>query len=282
MKDWRTIPYWEIIKQSWQLILKNRYLWWLGFFVALPGIFNYDYSFRPESRTDWESLFSQNNIGIGKFIDNQGGEFWIVLAIIAFLILIFFLVLSFIGRGGLIDLVFRIRKGQRGSFKDGLKKGRGHLMKLVAIGFSVTILTVLSIILIAIPIIILFAKEAYIFGIILLFCALAILIPLLFIAYFLKNYGYIYTVSSQLTFRSALENAYNLFMVNWKSSLMMTLFFIPLNIFFFLAAVVFAAGLAVVFLIIGIAVWFLAGKVGVVLVIGLAILFFLIGLAILK
>jgi len=282
MKDWRTAPYWEIIKQSWQIILKNRYLWWLGFLIALPGVFNYNYSFRPDSSTDWTGLISRGNMDVQNFIANQGGGFWVALVVISFFVLMFFVVLSFIGRGGLIESVFDIRKGKPGSFKDGLRKGWRHLIRLLIIGFTITFLAILVIALIAIPIFILFLKGSYSFGIIFSLCALAILIPSLFIAFFLKTYGYIYAVSSKLTFSSSLENAYNLLLINWKSSLIMLILFLPMNFFLFLTFMSFAAILALIFLIIGVGVWFLAGKAGIIIVAVIGLLMILIVLAVLK
>jgi len=55
----KSIPYFKIIRHSWEITWHNRYLWWLGFFIALPNIGGINYYFNSQDQQEYNSINRQ-------------------------------------------------------------------------------------------------------------------------------------------------------------------------------------------------------------------------------
>lgn len=219
------IPYLEIIKKAFLLTWKNRYLWTLGFFLALSQCLRmFNYSF--DDKNNNPNLENFQNF----FIANSS---WLIpFFIFLFLIFIAISVLALWGKIGIIKSVEKIEKKESFSFGSAIRFGRKLFWKVFLLRILLSLCLGIIISVMAIPIVLLFVNHSYISGGILTFLGILILIPLLVIFSFLKTYGEIYLVLGKISITNSLESAYALFRKNILPSIVMGLLFIPLGILF--------------------------------------------------
>lgn len=264
------VDYVEIIKEAWKTTWTKKYLWWFGFLAALAGggTINFQIPGRGGNKSFDESEFS-------RFILQNLN--WIIPAAIALVVLaILLVILGIIGRGALIKSIDLALKEKRINFKDGFKEGKKVFWKLFLIGIISGFSLLFSLIILIVPIVFLFINKAYALGIFLSIFAILILITLAILISFLRTFGYLYAVLGELSVWPALENAYKLFCDNLWSSVIMSLFFIPLGIVFFLGIMVALIPLALIFLAIGFGLNLTIGKAGIIIAITLGALVFII------
>jgi hypothetical protein len=263
------IAYFEIILDSWKIVWKNRYLWWLGFFVALGSGGGMNFNYSPNQKD-----FGKYG---PKFMDffTQNIE-WIAIGIFFFFIIFLaFAVLGILARGGLIDSVKKHFDQKVSGFRLAMKEGKKFFWKLFLISLVLGLFALFFVFVLAIPVIILFANGNPVFAFIMAGLAVIIAIPIVILTFFVKNYAFIYTVLGKLTFWSAIENGYNLFQKNIASSILMSLIIFLINISALIVAFLAIITLAIVFLGLGIIFYFIAGKIAVVGIIVLAVICFL-------
>jgi len=256
----KTIPYIEILKKSGKIVWRNRYLWWFGFFVALGSLSGTNYSYdlgKVNSPASQQKIFDFASQNIH----------WVAIGLIIFLILyLIFIILSVVGRGALIYSANQQAEEKPVSFKIGFKKGKVYFWKLFLIAFLLGLFMFSSIIILAIPVIFLFYVKSYLIGVFMAILAALIIIPLIILAVYVKIYAYLYTVLGQFAFWPAIENSYNLFRKNLASSLVMGLLFIPINIFWGIVSIMAIVPITISFLVIGLVIFFIAGKIGAIII----------------
>ncbi len=128
--------YGELVSSAFRITWENRYLWFFGFFVgsgfSFPsGNFNYggDFGDKQASAADFGSVASLGGIEIA------------LIAVVTVLIIAFIL-LSFLSEGGLTDSVAAISRGERRSFAPTWRAGRANMwrvFKVVVLAFLITI-----------------------------------------------------------------------------------------------------------------------------------------------
>ena len=265
------IKYLQIIKDAWKITWKNRYLWWFGFFVTLGGGGGINYFFNSGEEKKLDP--AQNEKILEFFSQNMH---WIVtFAIIAFLMLILFSILSIISKGALIASIEKNSKGQLANFKSGWKDGKKNFWKIFIIDFSLGLFIFFTLLILITPVAILFFNKNYIIGGILAFLAILIFIPIAILSSYLKTYSYFYSILGKLTFWQAIENAYNLFVKNIWASILLSLIFIPLGIILMLVILAIVPFLFLIFSILGAIGYFTLGKITAIVIgiIGVAIFF---------
>ena len=179
------VNYLELIKKAFQITWSHRYLWWLGLFVALTETGGYvNYSLNNPSGNE------EANKRMAEFLAVHWQGFLTAFSFIL-LVLIIFLILGIIARGGLIKSVGKILKNEPSDFKSGFKEGRKYFWRIFLAGLALGIFVMAAILILAIPVVFLFVNKAYLSGIILAVIAIIILIPLLFLVSFLRVYGYL-------------------------------------------------------------------------------------------
>ncbi|MCX6765430.1 MAG: hypothetical protein NT136_00425 [Candidatus Moranbacteria bacterium] len=269
----KKINYLEILKKSWKITWSNRYLWWFGFFLALgKGGVNFNL---PLNWNNQESKKEEEFIRV--FNDFMAGYWEWLLAGLLFMIVLMLVivVLKIISRAGLIKGAAEIEKGKAFSFKEGFLQGKKYFWKIFLTGFLIAFFLIGIIITLFSPVAFLIYLKSYILAVILGFLAVLLIIALAILVSFIKEYAYIYLVLSNLSVRSSLENAYQLFRRNIWPSVIMMLIFIPIGLAIGIAAMLLLLTLVLVFLIIGLAAYLILAKIGVILTVILGSLVFL-------
>jgi len=263
----KKISYLEIFKQAFKLTWKNRYLWWFGLFIALSGILtSFNYSFEGDQNNQLMRQNAQN------FLLSHPAL--IIAGLIVFIVIIaLFIIIGILGRGALIGSLGEITADKTANFKIGMRFGRKYFWKIFFINLLLGIFTGALMMILATPIIFLFYAKSFVIGTLLGIIALLIFVPILFLTAFLRIFGYLYIVLGKLPLWLSLENAYNLLTKNIKSAIIFCLLFIPITILLGFFAILLLIPVGIVFLIIGLIMFFLFREVGAVIILTIAIAF---------
>ncbi len=266
-----SVGYLEIIKKSFKMTWQNRYLWWLGFFIAISGGGMRAFNFSPEKDEP------QNMEGVWYFISSNLS--WIIpVAIFLFLLMILLAVLGTFAKAGIIRAVEKIEKKESFGFMPAMKEGTIYFWKMLFLNIIISFALGIIIIIMIAPIITLFSVKSYIIGGILTFLAVLILVPLIAIFAFIKVFGQIYIVLGNLKIKDSIENAYRLFLKNIKKSILMALLFIPMGLILCFAILSFGLVLLLIFGILGVVLFLIFKVIGAAIAIGLAAIIFIIAI----
>ena len=274
MNKKKEIKYLAIIKDAWQIIWNNKYLWWFGFFIALGGGGSSNFQLPMNNNGKWEEKTKAGKEEILSFIN---GHFeWIAAGLIILTaIAIALLVLRIISQAAIIKSVSSIKKGGKSNFSIGFKKGRKYFWKLLAIDLILGFFTFGILIVLFLPVVFLFHVKSYIAASLLLILAILIFIPLIILVSFLKKYAYFYLVLAKSGIKSSIENAYQVFRKNTLPSLIMALLLLAIGIIAGIAIIMLILPLALVFILIGLVLYFILAKVGIFITAVLGILIFI-------
>lgn len=165
------MDYFAILKKSYQIAIRNRYLWIFGILAGGMGSsFNIsvpsnDYSGKlddfvgNQSFSSWEGIFA---------------NYWgVLLAILGLIVLLSFLwaILSIISQASLIGSVRAIAKGEKSNFRIAFFFGLHKFWRVFAIGLIMGLVIVSSLIVLILPVVLFVLSKVY---------ALAIIYGLLF------------------------------------------------------------------------------------------------------
>jgi hypothetical protein len=266
------IDYLSIIKKAFSVTWNNKYLWWFGFFIILGSGFGMNYSF-PGNGSNSFSLPSN-------FLENK----IIILVGIAFVLatLIFVVFISIRGRAALIASIGKIIKNQSSNFKNGFKEGENFFWLLLAARIIIGFVIFWIVIVLLMPILFLFSSKAIISGVIVSILAVFIVTAIIILSYFVRLYTDIYIVLGGLKIRDAFEKAYLLFRKNVAPSILMALFFIFLNLIFFIIILGIILMLLITLGPVGIVLYFIFSKIGAIIIFIIAIIIFVISVVILN
>jgi len=261
----KDIPYVDIFKKSWDLTFRHRYLWWFGLFASLSSIAssvtNYSH---PEKNNRTADFISRNPI------------FFVFLLAVFLLLYVLILVIGLIGRGALISSIESEIKNRTSNFRPGFSEGKKYFWNIFILSLTLILFFAATIFVLAMPVLFLFYRGAIIPGAILASFAILIMIPLLVMLVFAKEYGYLYVVLGKLSAFSALEAAYNLFLENAAASIVMGLLMIPVLFILILAIFCIIIVLALIFLVLGLLTHLIMGNIGSVIIVVIAAILFLV------
>lgn len=267
MKTEKNIPYFVILKKSFVITWKNRYLWWFGFFAMLSNLGGLNYlNSNPEKNHPQKQLFFEN---IARH------PHWIAISILVLaIILIVFAILSIISRGALVSSIDKLHRRNNADFKAGFQAGKKYFGKIFSIALFSGFFALAALLILAPPVAFLFLNHNYFLGFIMAVLAFFIFVPLIILISFLRIFGYLYAILGKLNPWAAIENAYVLFRKNIATSLIMAVLFIPINLFFFLLIIFALIPIALAILPLGILLFIFAGTLGamITVIFGLAIL----------
>lgn len=255
MKD---INYLEIIKKSWKITWEKKYLWWFGFFMTLGSGLNFNFP----GNSDWNKKIEEKGYLIEKFFNQN----WQIIIFSVVLFAAIFFVLRIISQAGLIKSLNRIENNQEGDFRIGFKEGKKYFWKIFLAGLILVLLIFILLVILSVPVIFIFYFKSLIFGILVGSLAAVILIPSVIISSYIGKYACFYIILSDLGIRSALENGYQIFRRNILSSIIMALFFVPVNIILFLLVIFSAFVIGIIFFIIGLILGLIFSKIGISIV----------------
>lgn len=225
------IEYFNIIKEAINITLKNRILWWFGLLAIFSGGYG-SFNFRLPSGSgegDFDEMEYMNMIRRATFYWDLYKE-WIILGIVILLIILIGLyILGIIGRGALIDSIFKVIKKEAFTFSSGFKRGLYFLGRIFLMDLLFTLVFLVSIFVLAFPVVRLVILESYGVAILLGIVALLILISLGILFFYIRRYAQIYLISSDLNVSNSVKLAYGLFEKNIKESLIMGIVSIGIN-----------------------------------------------------
>jgi hypothetical protein len=130
------LNYWDLVRDAFWITLRNRYLWFFGFFAGVGGTSNFNFSTGgggPDNDFDRSGALSPI-AGQMPFDRPFGGAevaVVIVLALLALVLFLVFLALVVISNGGLADSVAAIDGGQRRGFGSTWRAGASKFWRVL-------------------------------------------------------------------------------------------------------------------------------------------------------
>jgi hypothetical protein len=258
------MDYFVIIKRAWQITWQNKFLWLFGVFVTGVGgaVFNFTIPQGgiPNLPEEQISQVYQNSFDFF-------AKYWFVFLFIGlallFLFLLFF-VLNIASEGALIGSVDKIEKGETVNIKEGFKIGFANFWKIFSLKIIFTVLVLAALFILAAPAVSLFILEMYGRALILLFFALVIFLPLVFITSFIVLYAMRFIVLKNLKVFQSISLGFNLLKKNIIPTIIIILILILAS---FIVGVGFFGIILFVFIplvILAVGAYFIGGIIGVV------------------
>jgi membrane-anchored glycerophosphoryl diester phosphodiesterase (GDPDase) len=132
------LNYWDLIRDAFWITLRNRYLWFFGFFAGVGGTSDFNFNFptgggRPDNDFD-RSGASAPLFGQFPFDGPIGGvevAVGIVFVLLALVLFVIFLALVVISNGGLADSVAAIDRGERRRFGSTWQAGTSRFWRVL-------------------------------------------------------------------------------------------------------------------------------------------------------
>lgn len=221
----------EIVKRSWDITWKYKYLWFLGFLVSLTGgSSNLSNSFRSSTN-------SGSTSGSANTFSNFASAY-LFLIIIAGLVLtvVFtaFAIISIIAQGGLIGAAAKIERNEPTSLKDAFGIGARNFWRLfglsILIGLVIITLIIIMAAVIGILAVVFFSggnQNMLAPG---LACVIplgivffVILIGVIILLALISNYATRYIVAGQMGVMESIRHGYALIKARWVDTLVMYL-----------------------------------------------------------
>lgn len=271
----KKIDYVAIVKEAINITKRHRTLWWFGFLAIFSGSYSsFNYSF-PSNNSENGEISEMEMMSMIRKVSFYWELYkeWIILGIILIAIfLIALYIIGLIGRGALINSIFKSIKKEAFSFSSGLKMGIHFLGRLflIKLFFSVTFL-ILAFVLIF-PIVRLVVLESYTIAISLGIIAFLLLISSAILFFYFRRYGEMYLIGSDLSISNSIKLSYRLFEKNIKESLLMGLVLIAINIVIGVVMIVVLLGLLIPLGVVAAIVYKLAGELTIIILAIIAVL----------
>lgn len=276
------MDYFKILKNAYQITLRNKFLWLFGFLLGIVGATgNFSgnglgYTFDKDDISEVE--MNRISDSIKEFFVNYW--IWILVGLCFLLLLIFiFSVLAIISQGALIGCVDKIESGAKIGLKEGFKLGWKSFWRILGLKIITSLFILLTLTILGIPVILLFINKMFVRGILLLLLAFVIFIPLVIVASFMNIYGFRYVVINKQKVLSAIKQGLELFKANLADSIVMALLLWVVNLASGLALFFIILILAVPLVLIGFMSYFIGGVVGIGISVGLGVLLLFVLLA---
>jgi len=238
------MDYFGIIKKSYEITIKHKFLWIFGILAGgyggiksfNAGFSNYSFDSSSFRGDGWTKILGHplGSADIAAFWTNYGGII-IGTALILFIITVAFFILNLISQGALVSSVDKISAGQKANFKEGFRLGAKQFWRIwaVAIIYLLMILASLSVWIIPIGVLVITGANmiAAIWGILLFFVCLAFWILIGIIS----PYSLRVVVLEKKSIWQSIRQSLHFFRDNWVSVLLMYLLLLALGIAFGLA-----------------------------------------------
>src|SRR3712207_6527135 len=131
------LNYWDLIKDAFWITLRNRYLWFFGFFAGVGGSSNFNF---PRGGGGFEDNdFDRSGASAPYFgqlpfdgpVSGVGVAALIGIVLLGLLIFLVFVILVVISNGGLADSVVAIDRGTRRSFGSTWRAGTSRFWRVL-------------------------------------------------------------------------------------------------------------------------------------------------------
>jgi hypothetical protein len=153
------LNYWDLIRDAFWITLRNRYLWFFGFFAGVGGTSDFNFNF-PMGGGGPDNDFDRGGASaplFGQFpfegpiggVEVAVGIVFVLLALVLFVI---FLALVVISNGGLADSVAAIERGERRRFGSTWRAGTSRFWRVLGYYILFFLIGLVLLIAIAAPI----------------------------------------------------------------------------------------------------------------------------------
>jgi hypothetical protein len=222
----------EIVKRSWEITWKYKYLWLLGFIISLASggssVSNSLQSSTNNSGSTGASSSAFSNIAATYIV------IIIVFALVMSLVMMVISILSIMANGGLVSAADKIEKGEKSSLKDAFKSGAHYFWRVLGqgllIGLMIFVMVVVVIAVLGIVAVVFFAggNQNLLAPGLACLIPLAILLITLLIAMIIlltlvSNYAMRFIVIEDAGVIDSLRRGYALFKTRWQDTAVMYL-----------------------------------------------------------
>ncbi len=249
----KEIQYVDILKKSFLLSWKNKFLWSFGFLIFL-------------SLTAESVNFSKDNLSKSTFLAalfKQNEKYFSLVVCLIIVLIVALYVLRILSSAALICAINNPALYKKINPLVTARRMNVYFWRLAGIdlllGFSGLVIAVLLVT----PVAILFSMKAMILGSMLLVCAVLIIIPLVILIFFLKKFGFIFIVLSESRLKVSMEFSYKIFLKNIKESIFMGLVMVCLTSIFMLTLIL----ISLTLLFTGLFITIAASAIGVLILI---------------
>lgn len=273
------IDYVGIVREAIRITINNKILWWFGFLAIFSGSYlSFNYSFPGKSSDKkFDEMEYMNMLRRISFYWDLYKE-WIILGVLVIIfLLIIFYILGLIGRGALINSVFKIIKKETFSFSSGFGKGVYFLGRLFLINLFFSLTFLLAVFILIFPVIRLVILKSYVTAFLLGLVAFLLLISIAILFFYFRRYGEMYLIGNDLSVSNSIKLAYRLFEKNIKESFIMGLVLMIVNLIIGVGLILILLGISVPFGIAGVIFYKIAGKM-VVSILGIIVIVAFVGL----
>jgi len=227
------MDYGQIIKRSWEIVKKNKFLWWLGILATFAGGFgkpSFNFSFPQgigSSSSDTSTTGTQS-VDIAKQFSELSSKIDIpaVIAVIAItvvvLLVIYFVILYFAirAKAGLIIGVNKIEnEGNSIGFRAAMREGKKYFWRLFGLMWLIGFIMLALILLIASPLILLIFWHSIAFAIglgLLVFVGFMVVILLCFLISIILLFAQLMIVLDNRKVFDAIRESWKLIKRNLK------------------------------------------------------------------
>ena len=242
----KEIQYLDILKKSFLISWKNKFLWFFGFFIFFNLVLDEFISFSDSTSFKNSTISS---------LSSKEANLYLALLL---LIIVSFGVLKVLSVVGLIQSINNPTLYKQKKIKAILFGATKYFWRLLGIDLALDLFIFFVSLFLAFPVTALFALNARLFGILTLIAASFILIPLILLAFFLKKFAHIFMVLSDSNAKASLDFSYTILLKHKRASLLM-FFIMLLNLIIFLSCIF---GLFLVYFVVVIICSFLFASAG--------------------
>lgn len=274
------MDYLGIIKKSFQIIWKNKFLWIFGFFVASgsAGLGNLNFLENKNQKSLEETFWRGRDYVLTHW--NMALPIIIAIISVATVIILLFIALRILFRGALIKGINQADENLAITFKESFRAGKPYFFKIL--GLDIIFLLV-KVVILAAPLILLFSfiyklfsggqNSSFfvflsIFSFLIFLIALIIFVPLGII----ETYALCFLILKNKKIIESIKSGFLLFKRLWKQAMIMWLwlFLISIAIGFgtFLAIIV----LIIPFVILGFGLFLIFNVLGIIIAVALGFL----------
>lgn len=228
-------PYLAILKQAWQITVKNSWLWIFGLFIGGTSALNLgglNFFLAPPDKDDLEKL--RNLSFQAETWIRQNPELFTVFVAVFLSFSLILIIFQGLSKAAVIWATRELEEKRAINFKKSLLTARYYFWRIIGLQILITIVFLAGLIVFAGPIVYFFELGETLRGVLLTLAGLAVFIPASIVLGFLHLYGPIFIVLYDKKIEEALGLSLNLIKKKLKESIILSAFLIGLSFLFFL------------------------------------------------
>lgn len=228
-------PYLAVLKQAWQITVKNIWLWIFGLFIGGTSAINLgglNFFLAPPDKDELVKL-RDLSFQAEAWVRENSELFTVLVAVFLGLSLIL-IIFQGLSKAAVIWATRELAEKHDINFKKSLLAARYYFWRIIGLQILITIVFLVGLIIFAGPIVYFFGLGETLRGILLTLAGLAVFIPAGIILGFLHLYGPIFIVLYDKKIEEALGLSLNLIKKKLKESIILSAFLIGLSFLFFL------------------------------------------------